>query len=178
METLSTLLPVLVSNRPTFALIICCTGQALCYGQTVVVPGPCNTGVTSSYNPSAGNGAYSAGGSFDNCYCDGTINPVCSRNGIQYDSPCYAHCAGEFNFLLNPCAEVPYVTPVQTVYDPCGHCSSATQEPICGTNGVAYDSPCHAYCHGVTDFHYGSCTIFAPATSCGKVITYTHSEVT
>lgn len=154
--------------------------QAHCNNVYVYANGPCSSGYTTTntnyitpFQNNVGVTSYLAGF----CNCVGGYDPVCSiANGRDFFNSCQAQCSGVFNFVKGACSDYQSVVPYTggTTTSQCTHCTGIHQA-CCGANGVEYTSPCHAACHGVTNWHYGACTIYAPTTFCGKDIQYSYS---
>ncbi|KAG2454417.1 hypothetical protein HYH02_001437 [Chlamydomonas schloesseri] len=82
------------------------------------------------------------------CDCPLQPDPVCGSDGVSYDSPCRAGCAGAAVAYPGRCA------------DPSGCAAvlcAAIYKPVCGGDGREYASRCLADCTGVTVVRDGPC---------------------
>ena len=121
-------------------------------------------GSYSSYGYASTSSQYSQ--SYACAFCPTVANAVCA-SGVEYQSPCHAHCAGITAFLPGRCgSQMAYNNGVVTSYSN-GNCACAShQSACCSANGQrTYRNPCYAMCAG--DFNYinGPCQYVAAAAT-------------
>jgi len=81
------------------------------------------------------------------CDCNGETSPICSLNGVTFESQCVLNCAQEIAQNFGAC-------PTQ-----CG--CEKRYNPVCGIDGRTYDNPCILKCTHISKFGNGECNKLA-----------------
>ncbi|XP_055328328.1 serine protease inhibitor dipetalogastin-like isoform X2 [Paramacrobiotus metropolitanus] len=92
--------------------------------------------------------------------CNDTYDPVCATDGINYNNPCSARCAGVEIVSYGPCsnqknADIKCMCPKKV----------NLTDAVCGADGETYGNECYAKCKGTTVKSVGRCP-FPKLASC------------
>ena len=100
-------------------------------------------------------------------HCEGLNSPICGTNGLTYDNRCYMDCAGVEKYSEGVCPNDDSYEGVKSNIPDCSTCKNIFL-PVCGADGVTYDSACKSRCNGVAIQYKGKCLGGAKSKSSGR----------
>lgn len=86
-------------------------------------------------------------------------HPVCSEEGVTYESECHCQCQNKGvcpKYSDGPCPAF------HEFQSPCNRCFSSKRDPVCGNDFKTYENTCYLQCNGVAYRSKGKCNSFAP----------------
>jgi hypothetical protein len=93
----------------------------------------------------------------ERCSREIRINPVCSEEGVTYESECQCACQNDGvcpKYADGPCPSF------DQVKDKCEHCKKLPIDPVCGNDYRTYDNLCYLQCNGRALYKKGNCDSF------------------
>ena len=97
------------------------------------------------------------------CDCPLDFKPVCTMQGVTYESNCILLCNQQVALTFEPC-QTQCVCP-------------RTYDPVCGSDGKTYDNTCHLECVSATLVGYGECAnIVQSCDNCSKIPLWVYSK--